>query len=279
MVWEWIRAWDARFSLQLNPAGNGWSSVSFVWVPWDETAPQRQWRFPGQGWGYGPQQWTTSEHRTEAQWREAWAVLVGWGERVAERYAAFERSRFLLREQYGRVANGGRYAKSRILKAAWLAGAPVGGLPLPLVSRRLPSPYKFIDRLTSPARRSVGARFFTGDLDIAAYSGNWDLTRHSVPSRACAHCFWRYQISWVEDEWHLLFVCPLYSSLRETLPFTGTQVRVEGHVMQGEGCTARNLTSLVRHIMALPCIDVVVDFLLQVIKKRRESRRNPFPFQ
>ena len=31
--------------------------------------------------------------------------------------------------------------------------------------------------------------------------------------------------------------------------------------------------------MALPCIDVVVDFVLQVIKKRRNSRRNPFPFQ
>ena len=125
----------------------------------------------------------------------------------------------------------------------------------------------------------MGARFFTGDLDIAAYSGNWDLTRHSVPSRACAHCFRRYQISWVEDEWHLLFVCPLYSSLRGALPFTGTQVRVEGHVMQGEGCTARNLTSLVRHIMALPSIDVVVDFFLQAIKLRRDSRRNPFPFQ
>ena len=165
------RAWDSRFGLQLNPAGGGWSSTSFAWVPWDERAPQRQWRFPGQGWGYGPQQWATSESSTEAQWRQAWAVLVGWGKRVADRYAAFERSRFLLREQYGRVGNGSPFAKSRILKAAWLAGAPVGGLPLPLVARRLPSPYKLIDRLTSPARRSVAARFFTGDLDIAAYSG------------------------------------------------------------------------------------------------------------
>ena len=201
---------------------------------------------------------------------------MGWGKRVAERYAAFERSRFLLRDQYGRVGCGGAYAKSRILKAAWLAGAPVGGPPLPLVSRRLPSPCKFIDRLTSPARRSVAARFFTGDLDLAAYSGNWDLTRHSVPSRACAYCFWRYQLSWVEDEWHILLVCPLYSNLRAALPFTSDQVRVEGHVMQGEGCTERNLTSLVSHIMALPSFDVVVDFFLKATKKRRDWRHNPF---
>ena len=49
--------------------------------------------------------------------------------------------------------------------------------------------------------------------------------------------------------------------------------------MQGDGCTARNLTSLVRHILALPNIDCVVDFLLQAMKKRRGSRRNPFAFQ
>ena len=55
---------------------------------------------------------------------------------------------------------------------------------------------------------------------------------------------------------------------------------VDGHVMQGDGCTARNLTSLVRHILAIPSIDVVVDFLLQAIKKRRDdSRRIQFPFQ
>ena len=49
--------------------------------------------------------------------------------------------------------------------------------------------------------------------------------------------------------------------------------------MQGEGCTERNLTSLVRHILALPSIDVVVDFFLQAIKLRRQSRRSPFPYQ
>ena len=137
----------------------------------------------------------------------------------------------------------------------------------------------FITSLTSPARRSVAARFFTGDLDIAAYSGNWDLTRQWLPSRACAHCWRRYQSRWVEDEWHVLFVCPLYSTLRRALPFTGVQILVEGHVMQGNGCTARNLTSLVRHIMALPSIDVIVDFFLKAIKKRRDDRRACLPFQ
>ena len=125
----------------------------------------------------------------------------------------------------------------------------------------------------------MAARFFTGDLDIAAYSGNWDLTRHSLPFRACAHCYWRFQLRWVEDEWHIFFVCPLYSQLRRALPFTSNQVRVEGHVMQGDGCTPRNLTSLVGHIMGLPSTDGVVDFLLQAMKLRRESRRNSFPFQ
>ena len=60
---------------------------------------------------------------------------------------------------------------------------------------------------------------------------------------------------------------------------SGPSILMEGHVMQGDGCTPRNLTSLVGHIMGLPSIDVVVDFLLQAMKKRRESRRNPFPFQ
>ena len=59
----------------------------------------------------------------------------------------------------------------------------------------------------------------------------------------------------------------------------GVQVRVEGHLMQGDGCVPRNLVSLVRHIMALRSIDVVVDFLLQAMKQRRDSRRHPFPFQ
>ena len=74
-------------------------------------------------------------------------------------------------------------------------------------------------------------------------------------------------------------VCPLYSTPRRALPFTGAQVLVEGHVMQADGCTARNLTSLVRHIMAFPGIDVIVDFFRQAIKKRREARRHSLLFQ
>ena len=49
--------------------------------------------------------------------------------------------------------------------------------------------------------------------------------------------------------------------------------------MQGDGCVPRNLVSLVGHILALPHIDVVVDFMIQALKLRRDSRRNPFPFQ
>ena len=50
-------------------------------------------------------------------------------------------------------------------------------------------------------------------------------------------------------------------------------------VMQGDGCTARNLTSLARHIMVRPSMDVVVDFFLQAVKKRREARQSlpPLP--
>ena len=199
--------------------------------------------------------------------------------RVADRYAAFEKSRFILREQYGRVSSGGDYAKSRILKAAWLAGAPVGGMPLPLVARRLLSPQRVIENLTGPARRSVAARFFTGDLDIAAYSGNWDLTRHMLPRRSCAHCFWRYQLPWVEDEWHLLLVCPLYDGLRHSLPFTAPQLCVVGHPLQGDGCVPRNLTALVGRILGLERIDVVVDFKNRALKRRRESRRQSLSFQ
>ena len=68
--------------------------------------------------------------------------------------------------------------------------------------------------------------------------------------------------------------------IRGTIPFTGAPVLVDGgHVMQGQGCSERNLTSLVRHVMALPRFDVVVDFLLRAFKMRRDSRRNQLPYQ
>ena len=258
----------------------GGSSVSFVWVPWIELAPQRQWRLPGRGWGPGPQQWHTTEFPSEWEWRSAWGELVGWGRRVSERYAAFERKRFLLRDQLARVSNGGPFSKSRILRAAWAAGAPVGGLPRPLVARRLPSPQKLIDHITSPARRSVAARFFTGDLDIAAYSGNWDLSRSGLPSRACAYCYYRWRMMpCIEDEWHVLFVCSLYDHLRRLLPFTRTQVLREGHELQGGGCTEHNLTSLVEHVLALPKVDPVIDFLLQALRLRKQARQRRLHLQ
>ena len=100
-----------------------------------------------------------------------------------------------------------------------------------------------------------------------------------IPRRACAYCFRRYQISWIEDEWHILFVCPMYSFQRRSLPFTGPQLCVEGHPMQGTGCVPRNLVSMMKHIMSLPSLDVIVDFMVPAMKLRRDSRRTTFPFQ
>ena len=65
-------------------------------------------------------------------------------------------------------------------------------------------------------------------------------------------------MTFVEDEWHTILVCPLYDGLRRTLPFTAESVRVEGHRLQGAGCTPRNLLSLVRSIMQAPRFDGVV---------------------
>ena len=112
-----------------------------------------------------------------------------------------------------------------------------------------------------------------GDLDIAAYSGNWDLTRRYFPRRACVYCYQRWSETFVEDEWHIFLVCPLYDGLRRTLPFTAESVRVEGHGLQGAGCTPRNLLSLVRSIMQVPRFVVVADFLLQAQKRRRDFRQ------
>ena len=100
---------------------------------------------------------------------------------------------------------------------------------------------------------SVGSdvMLLTWDLDVAVYSSNWGLARRSLPSRTCAHCFWRFELSGVEDESHILFVCRLYSALCGDLPFTGTQVRVEGDAMQGDGCTL--------------CRGVVYDYFLDAI--------------
>ena len=126
----------------------------------------------------------------------------------------------------------------------------------------------------------MAARLFTGNLNLAAYAGNWDITRRYVPTRACAYCYWTYHMSPPkEDEWHVLFVCPLYDHLRRMLPFTRAQVLREGHELQGEGCTERNLTSLVEHVLALPKVDPVIDFLAQALRLRKQARQRRLHLQ
>ena len=86
-VTDWIRQWDHRFGLRLHATGQGFKAVCFVWSPWDEYAPQRQWKFPGI-WGRAPQFWLTTEFAREGGWREEWKNLVSWGKRVSQRYAS-----------------------------------------------------------------------------------------------------------------------------------------------------------------------------------------------
>ena len=148
------------------------------------------------------------------------------------------------------------------------------GIPLPLVAPKLPAPRKFHDTITGPGRRCIAARFFTGELDLAAYSSNWDLTRVYIPSRRCAYCYRTYQMQpCIEDEWHVFFVCTLYSGLRRALPFAARDVLVEGHEIQGDGCTDRNLVSLLRAVLSAPRPESVVDFLVRAMRHRRDFRR------
>ena len=81
-------------------------------------------------------------------------------------------------------------------------------------------------------------------------------------------------MTFVEDEWHIFLVYPLYDGPRRSLPFTADSARVEGHRLQGAGCSPSNMRSLVRSIMQVPRFEVVVDFLLQAQKKRRLFRQN-----
>ena len=170
-----------------------------------------------------------------------------------------------LHQQRERLASQGPFGKGRVLLAASRTGAPVGGIRLPLVAPRLPSPRRWMELVNGPARRSLAARFFSGDLDLAAYSGNWDLTRRFVPSRACAYCF--RTISgppFVEDEWHLLLICPLYERFRRRIPFQAAGILVEGHPLQGEGCTTpRNLAALIRAVLSDPRRDSIIDYLYE----------------
>ena len=284
VVLRWMRAWDPRFDLQISQLG-GWDAATFVPTQWDPYAVQRRWNFPGYLWRPGPQAWLTrlgDVRLGEFEWRSSWADLVGWGKRVAARYAAWERNVYFLRTQLGRMSHAGQFAKCRFLYAAWCAGAPVG-LPLPLVAPRAPSPRQILEGVVGPARRSVAARLLTGDLDIAAYSGNWDINRRYLPSRACAYCYWDIGVRFVEDEWHVFLICPLYSLLRRSLRttprhppltdhMTAQQVRVEGHELQGDGCTPRNLAALAKALLTTPKPGTGVDFLIRALKLRRQYR-------
>ena len=76
----------------------------------------------------------------------------------------------------------------------------------------------------------------------------------------------------VEDEWHVLLVCPLYAPYRMGLPFTTADVLVEGHPMQGAGCTPRNLSSLARAILSMQNPNYLEEFLMRAMAARRRDR-------
>ena len=154
----------------------------------------------------------------------------------------------------------------------WVAGAPVG-IRLPLVAPRLRSPAQFLDGIAGAARRSLAVRLFVGDLDLGAYSSNWDLQHLALPSRACAYCATRWQtFPFVEDEWHVLLICPLYESFRHLLPFRAEEILVEGHRMQGGGCSAHNLRSLARALLQVTDPNRVAEFLGRAMSARRKFR-------
>ena len=183
-------------------------------------------------------------------------------------------------EQYARLGRESPYAKGRLLYAAWNAGAPIGGFPLPRIGPRTPSPRTLIDGLTGPARRSVAVRLFLGELDLAAYSGNWDLASSGryIPRRACAHCYWRiHGPPSVEDEWHVLLICPLYAGIRRGMPFSADELCIEGHPHQGDGCTPRNLERLIGAILRTPRFTFIIDYLIRAFKIRRQQRKPPPP--
>ena len=75
---------------------------------------------------------------------------------------------------------------------------------------------------------------------------------------------------------HVLLICPLYERFRRPLRLTAEAIRVEGHPMQGGGCTQRNLIELTRAFMLHPRFEVVADFLLQALKRRRKLQQNMY---
>ena len=87
------------------------------------------------------------------------------------------------------------------------------------------------------------------------------------------YCYRKYHCAhFIEDEWHVLFVCPLYERFRTALPVKVRDVLVEGHEMQGAGCTQRNLVALVRAVMQPSRFSGVVDCLIQALRLRTRYR-------
>ena len=76
----------------------------------------------------------------------------------------------------------------------------------------------------------------------------------------------------VEDGWHLFLICPLYSSLRRSMPFTAEELCVEGHDQQGQGCSRRNLQSLMNAILRSNRVEFLVDYLTKAFKLRKSYR-------
>ena len=66
---------------------------------------------------------------------------------------------------------------------------------------------------------------------------------------------------------------PLYERLRRRIPFQAAGILVEGHPLQGEGCSPRNLAALTRAILADPRRDPIIDFLCEAIRLRRQYRQ------
>ena len=110
--------------------------------------------------------------------------------------------------------------------------------------------------------------------------GPWKILKGAFyfPTRACAHCYWRlHSLPSVEDEWHVLLICPLYESIRRGMPFTADELCVEGHPHQGAGCTNRNLQSLVGAILRTERFQFIIDYLIRASKIRRQHRKPPTP--
>ena len=65
---------------------------------------------------------------------------------------------------------------------------------------------------------------------------------------------------------------PLYERFRRRIPFQAAGILVEGHPLQGEGCTPRNLAALIRAVLSDPRRDSIIDFLYEAIRLRRQYR-------